>query len=259
MIDIHCHILPGLDDGPSSLDESLAMARRAVEDGVHTIVATPHTLNAVYMNHAKEITARVDTVQEVLSENQIDLKIYPGADVHICPNLLTRIESGDASTINHGNKYILLELPSQTIPEGIKNEIFTLTLNSITPIISHPERNAIIQHDPVILYDLLAMGALSQVTAMSLTGGFGMFVSQTAEALLRQRLIHIIASDAHSPEGRPPVLSHAVDCAAEILGSYDEAKYMVTNLPAAILCGEAVDIPEPSREKQRPGFFAQVS
>lgn len=245
MIDLHCHILPGVDDGPPSVDESLAMARRAVEDGVRTIVATPHTLNGVYMNPVKEVTSRVAAFQDTLSENQIDLKLYPGADVHLCPDLLTRIESGDAGTINHRKKHILVELPSQTIPDGVKDLIFTLKLSGITPIISHPERNAIIQHDPAILYKLLAMGALSQVTAMSLTGGFGTFVRQTAETLLRQRLIHIIASDAHSSDGRPPILSHAVDCAAEILENYDEAKHMVTNLPAAILSGETIDIPEP--------------
>ena len=245
MIDIHCHILPSVDDGPSSLEESLAMARRAVEDGINTIVATPHTLNGVYMNPAKEVTARVSAFQDVLSENQIDLKVYPGADVHICPNLFTRIENGDAGTINDAKKYILLELPSQTIPEGIKNEIFSLTLNGITPIISHPERNAIIQHDPLILYELLTMGALSQVTAMSLTGDLGKFARKSAERLLSNRLAHIIASDAHSSDGRPPIMSHAVDCAAEILGSCEEAWHMVTKVPAAILCGESVDIPEP--------------
>lgn len=250
MIDLHCHILPGVDDGPSSLDESLAMARLAVEDGIHTIVATPHTLNGVYMNPIKEVTARVAAFQDALSENQIDLKLYPGADVHLCPDLLTRIESGDAGTINHAKKHILVELPSQTIPDGIKNEIFVLKLTGITPIISHPERNAIIQHDPVILYELLAMGALSQVTAMSLTGDFGTFVRGTAERLLRQRLVHVIASDAHSSDGRPPILSQAVNCAAEILGSDDEAKHMVTTVPAAILSGEPIDIPEPMNQKR---------
>jgi protein-tyrosine phosphatase len=245
MIDLHCHILPNLDDGPSSLDESLAMARRAVEDGIHTIVATPHTLNGEYVNRVTEVSAKLTVLQESLAQDNIELQLCPGADVHLCPNMLEQIESGEAGTINHWRKYIILELPSQTIPQGVKDEIFELKLNGITPIVSHPERNAAIQQDPNILYDLISLGALGQVTAMSLTGDFGTFVRETAAKLLRQRLVHIIASDAHSADGRPPVLSNAVDCAAEILGTYKEAEHMVTTLPATILCGDTAAVPEP--------------
>jgi protein-tyrosine phosphatase len=245
MIDLHCHILPNLDDGPSSLDESLAMARRAVEDGIHTIVATPHTLNGVYLNSVEDVSENLAILQEALSKNHIDLKLYPGADVHLCPNMVKQIETGEAGTINHARKYIILELPSHTIPAAAKEEIFKLKTSGITPIISHPERNTAIQQDSDILYDLISMGALGQVTAMSLTGDFGLFVQQTAHQLINQRLIHIIASDAHSADGRPPVLSNAVDCAAEILGSDEEAGHMVTTIPAAILAGNTVETEEP--------------
>lgn len=247
MIDLHCHILPNLDDGPPTLDESLAMARLAVEDGIHTIVATPHTLNGVYVNRVEEVSENLAILQEALAEEHIALTLYPGADVHLCPDMLKQIESGEAGTINHARKYIMLELPSHTIPTGAKDEIFKLKINGITPIISHPERNSVIQQDAGILHHLIAMGALGQVTAMSLVGDFGTFVKRTAENLITQRLIHIIASDAHSADGRPPVLSHAVDCAAEILGSDEEAGHMVTTVPAAILAGEPVDISEPAQ------------
>jgi protein-tyrosine phosphatase len=194
------------------------------------------------------VSERIAALQEALSEEHIELKLYPGADVHLCPNLLNQIERGNAGTINHAKKYIILELPSQTIPQGTKDEIFKLKINGITPIISHPERNAVIQQDAGILCDLISLGALSQVTAMSLTGDFGTFVKQVAEKLLRQRLVHIIASDAHSADGRLPVLSCAVDSAAEILGNYEEAGLLVTTVPAAILCGDPVDTPEPRTE-----------
>jgi protein-tyrosine phosphatase len=255
MIDLHCHILPGLDDGPSTLDESLAMARRAVEDGIYAIVATPHTLNGEYVNRIGQVSENLGILQGALAENHVDVKLYPGADVHLCPNIVKRIETGEAGTINHARKYIMLELPSHTIPQSTKDEIFMLKINGITPIISHPERNSVIQQDTSILYDLIAMGALGQVTAMSLTGDFGTFVKRTAENLLRQRLIHIIASDAHSADGRPPVLSHAVDCAAEILGSYEEPGHMVTTVPAAILAGAPVDISESIHNDQRSRVF----
>ena len=225
------------------------MARKAVEDGIHTIVATPHTLNGLYINPAKEVTSRVANLQEALSNKDIKLQLYVGADVHLCPRMLERIESGDAGTINNKKKYILLEFPSQTIPPGVKDEIFTLIVNGITPIITHPERNPIIQHDMNILYELVRMGALCQVTAMSITGDFGETAMHCVERLLTHRLVHVIASDAHSADRRPPVLSLAVEAAAEIMGSYEDSERMVTEMPAALLSGDVLEIPEPTRAK----------
>ncbi|NVM20673.1 MAG: tyrosine protein phosphatase [Desulfobacterales bacterium] len=225
------------------------MARKAVEDGIHTIVATPHTLNGLYTNPAGQISLRVANLQKTLSDKHIELRLCVGADVHLCPRLLERIENGDATTINDNKKYILLEFPSQAIPTGVKDEIFTLIVNGITPIISHPERNPIIQHDINILYEFVRMGALSQITAMSITGDFGEMVGQCAEMLLTQRLAHVIASDAHSAVDRPPVLSEAVEAAAKILGSYEDSERMVTEMPAALLSGDVVEIPEPKRAK----------
>jgi len=254
LIDIHCHILPGIDDGAKSLEESLLMARRAVEDGIHTIVATPHTLNGIYINSTREVTPKVTSLQETLSENHIKLQLYVGADVYLCPHMLELIGNGDAGTINNARKYILLELPSQVVPPGVKDEIFSLKLNGITPIISHPERNLAIQHNIDILYEFVSMGALCQVTAMGITGDFGGMVMQCAERLLKHRLVHIIASDAHSSDSRPPILSQAVEAAAEIMGSYDDAERMVTEVPAAILSGDMPEIPEPIPAKQGHGF-----
>ena len=250
MIDLHCHILPGVDDGAKSLEESLLMARRAVEDGIHTIVATPHTLNGIYINSAREVTPKVASLQETLSKKHIKLQLYVGADVHLCPHMLELIESGDAGTINNARKYILLEFPSQVVPPKVKDEIFSLKLNGITPIISHLERNPVIQHNIDILYEFIRMGALCQVTAMSITGDFGGIAMQCAERLLRHRMVHVIASDAHSSKSRPPVLSQAVEAAAEILENYDDAERMVTEVPAAILSGNMPDIPKPKLAKR---------
>jgi protein-tyrosine phosphatase len=245
MIDLHCHILPGLDDGARSLEESLAMAEKAVQDGIHTIVATPHTLNGIYLNPVREVTSVVASLREPLLKHHIDLELCPGADVHVSPHMLELIESGDAGTINDAGRYVLLEFPSQTLPPGIKDEIFTLKVNGITPIISHPERNQVIQHDMDVLYELVYMGALCQVTAMSITGDFGGTVMECTERLLAHRLVHVIATDAHSLEGRPPVLSRAVEVAAEIMGNYEDAEHMVTDVPASILSGDLPEIFEP--------------
>lgn len=247
MIDIHCHILPNVDDGSRSLKESLEMARLAVRDGVREIVATPHSMDGVYVNGTADIVARVASLQSTLVEGHISLKLHPGSDLHLSMNMAERVLSREVCTINDGGKFILLELPSQTIPTGVKDEIFSLKLSGITPIITHPERNAMVQHDPGILYELVQMGALAQITAMSVTGDFGEFIGELSEDLLRRRWIHIIASDAHSSKDRPPVLSRAVERAASILRSYDEALRMVTTVPAAILSGTPPDVPEPMR------------
>jgi protein-tyrosine phosphatase len=231
------------------------MARCAVEDGIHTIVATPHTLNGIYTNHIKEVASGVAALQEALFKDHIDLRLCPGADVYVCPHMLELIERGAAGTINDTGRYVLLELPSQTLPPGIKDEIFTLKVNGITPIISHPERNQVIQHDMDVLYELVYMGALCQVTAMSITGDFGGTVMECTERLLAHRLVHVIATDAHSLEGRPPVLSRAVEVAAEIMGSYEDAEHMVTDVPASILSGDLPEIFEPLSIKRAYGFL----
>lgn len=255
MIDLHCHILPNVDDGAKTLEESVEMAHLASEDGIRAIVATPHTLNGVYTNSVESVISGVASLQHASAADGIALKLYPGADVHLCTRMAERVERGEFCTIDNAGKYLLLELPLHTLPTGIKNEIFALKLNGITPIITHPERNAVLQHDPGLLYDLICMGTLAQVTAMSLAGDFGDFIEHVSATLLKHRMIHIIASDAHSSNDRPPVLSKAVERAGNILKDYDEAEAMVTSAPASILAGQAPDIPEPGRLKRSAGHF----
>lgn len=254
MIDLHCHILAGLDDGPQSMKESLSMARKALDDGIHTIVATPHTLDGLYSNSLTEISGKVAGLQDALIAEKIDLRLCVGSDVHLCPHIMERIENGEAVTINNTGKYLLLELPTQTIPTGLKDEIFSLRLNGITPIITHPERHPVIQRDMNILYEFISLGALGQITAMSITGDFGGMVMSCSEAMLLHRLVHLIASDAHSPDNRPPVLSPAVEAAEEILGSSEEAERMVRGWPALILAGDPVEAPPPMRVKKTIHF-----
>jgi protein-tyrosine phosphatase len=213
-----------------SLEESPLMARRDEEDGIDTIVATPHTLNGIYINTINEVISKVASLQETLSKNNIELRLYAGADVHLCPHML--------------------ELLSQIAPPGVKNEIFSLKLNEIIPIITHPERNPIIQKDIGILYEFVYMGALIQVTAMSITGDYGGIAIQGAERLLRHRLVHVIASDAHSSNSRPPILSQAVEAAAEILRSYDDAGRMGKEVSALIISGDISDILKPKRSRR---------
>jgi protein-tyrosine phosphatase len=254
LIDLHCHILPSVDDGAGSLEESLAMAALAHEDGIHTVVATPHALDGRFHNPLVSTLERVASLQAFLVQRGLPLRLVAGGDVHLCPDMVGRIRKGEAVTINNDKKYLLLELPPQAIPPRIKDEIFALKLNGITPIITHPERNPVILRDLHVLHDLISLGALSQLTAMSLTGGFGEPVRRCASEILRSRLAHIIASDAHSPDSRPPLLSAAVLAAQELTGDEAYARSMVLDVPAAILEGKRVEILEPARPQRVPRF-----
>jgi len=255
MIDIHCHILPGIDDGPSSVAESLAMARLAISDGIRTIVATPHTFNDIYDNPAREVISGVARLYDRFLENGLELDLRPGSDAYICVRMADRIMAGEAATINDNGRYVLVEFPLQILPPGAVDELFQIKLKGITPVITHPERNPVFQRQPEILYDLVEMGCLIQVTAMSITGEFGREAMACAHRLLDLRLAHVIASDAHSSEHRPPILSPAIELASRILGNAAEAEEMVTKRPQAILDGTRVEIPDPKHPRKKSWWF----
>ncbi len=257
MIDIHCHILPHIDDGAQNIDEALSMARTAVNNGIHTIVATPHTQNGIYTNNFQEIEQAATLVRKALESAKIMLTIIAGAEVHACPGLVDLVKNGDAATINNGGKYLLLEFPAMGIPPQIKDEIFNLKLHGITPIIAHPERNMVFQQHPERLEEYVRMGVLCQVTATSITGELGNATQKCAVTLLESRLLHVIASDSHSASHRPQNFQQAVQKAGNILCSIKEAEQMVTTTPAAIIAGLPVEIPEakPVKKKKWYSFF----
>jgi protein-tyrosine phosphatase len=259
MIDIHCHILHGLDDGPETLQESMEMCRAAYQDGIRTIFATPHTLNGVYQNDGEWIIARVKALQRTLlqaSPSSISpilmkganaLKMLPGADVHFSEKVLDNLEEGKALTLGDGGKYLLLEFPAQGVPYRAEIALFELMTRRITPIITHPERNMEFARRPQRYGAMIHNGCLGQVTAMSLTGGFGEQIRQLAEKMLKARWIHFIASDAHSLQARAPVLSEAVRRAEKLVGK-EEAHKMVHDYPQAILEGRVPRVPPPAKE-----------
>lgn len=241
MIDIHCHLLPELDDGAESLDETLEMCRMALADGTTTIVATPHQQDGVYQTPVAAIVAGVRSVRAELKKANLHLQIVPGADVRIEVDTGEKIIKGEILSINNTKRYFLLEFPSHSIPLNIDRLIFNLLLKNITPVLTHPERIAEVQENPNRVYELVEMGVLSQVTAMSITGGFGERAKKCAHTLLKHHLVHIIASDAHSTHSRPPILSDAVKVVSRMLDE-ETAQHMVTTIPAQIIRGEPVSI-----------------
>jgi len=254
MIDIHCHILPNVDDGPESLDETLEMCRIAVADGTTAIVATPHQRSGVHHNSVESILENVRTVVSLLKKSNLDLELFPGADVHIEVDTAEKIVQGDIMSINNTKRYFLLEFPAHVIPLNIDKLIFNLLLKGITPILTHPERILEVQENPNRVYELVSMGVLSQVTAMSVTGGFGAGVRRCVRTLLKHNLAHIIASDAHSADYRPPILSDAVKVVSRLLGE-ECAMEMVTSVPLQIIRGEPVQVFAPPMKIRRKLFW----
>jgi len=236
MIDIHAHILPSLDDGPETIEESIELCKIAADDGIKKIVATPHSKEGIYEAKSDKILETVEALNLKLKENQIDIEILPGSETHIHEGLVGSIESGEVLTINNSGKFILFELPFVFIPPGIDKFVFNLKANGIVPIIAHAERISAFQKKPELVGQLVKIGALVQVNAPGVTGQAGPRERKCAEWLLKSRLVHFIASDVHSLTGRPPILSKAVKCAARIVGE-EEARALVCHNPEQIING----------------------
>ena len=211
MIDIHAHILPGIDDGPATMEESLEMARIAVEDGVHTIIATPHSLDGVHFNRRSNILFACAELNTALGKHHVPLTLLPGSEARLSIEIIDELEEGHLMTLNDTGRYISLELPDQFISQATAIFIERLKNGNLTPIISHPERNPSIQQNVALLRDLISAGALCQITAGSLLGAFGPNALKCCEKIIQLNMVHFMASDAHSARERPPNLSKGYD------------------------------------------------
>jgi protein-tyrosine phosphatase len=237
-VDIHCHLLPGIDDGASTWEESLAMARAAADDGIATIVATPHQLGAHAANQGREIRARTERLQTFLDQRGIPLEVLPGADVRIEPELIAKIRSGEVLTLADQGRHVLLELPHEVyLP--LNRLLADLAAAGLSGILSHPERNHGILAQPSVVQSLVQAGCLIQITAESLTGGFGSRVRALGESLVKQGLVHFVSTDAHGPRQRPPLLSRAYRRVAEIAGQSLAEEVFCAN-PACVAAGRRV-------------------
>ncbi len=261
MIDIHSHILPGIDDGPQTLEDSLKMLKQSVMDGVTDIIATPHYIKGSYDNTVSIVNRKVELLRNAAAENQLAINIYPGAELYLDIDLLEEIQSGRVPRLNGGN-YILIELPAQSVPHGTEEIIFKLLINKLIPIIAHPERNAELIRKPNKLYNLIEKGALTQMNAGSLLGDFGGQVARASKLFLQHKFIHFVGSDSHHHQMRGSKLTKWVEEASAYLG-IDQATEMVTNIPKKILDSAEIEFPDPimledEDEKISPNLLKNV-
>jgi len=253
MIDMHSHILPGVDDGAESYQDSIRMLAIAAEDGITDIIATPHYIHHEINNTYSLIKNKCDQLFQAVKENSINIRIYPGSEIFICMEMVRLIKEGQVATLNH-SEYVLLELPMKYIPAYAYDVIYRLKLEGYTPIIAHPERYDYIIHDASILYNMIKRGALAQMNAGSLTGMYGKNIKQTAWRLLRHGLIHFISTDAHSCHGRIPRLNHCRRIVEEEMGSH-WAYVLFQSNAKAVINNEGIFIPEPEEVKEKKIFF----
>lgn len=202
MIDLHCHLLPGLDDGPASVEDSLAMARAAVSAGISGVVCTPHQFDGRYANPRRRVLEAVESFRAALAREKIPLEIRPGAEVRLHPELIGRLDRGEILTYGDAGRAILVELPHEAVPPGARELIFQLRLKGLTVVLAHPERNRVFLAEPERLEEFAGGGIVLQVTADSLEGGFGPDVKKLAERILGDGFDVVVATDAHRASGR---------------------------------------------------------
>ena len=233
MIDLHCHMLPGIDDGSPDLATSLEMARIAVADGIEITACTPHIYPGLYENSAAGIHQKIAELQSELDAHGIALKLTSGADAHLTPELLGRLKNGTAPTLNKG-RYFLLEPPHHVVPPRFEDSVFDFMVSGYIPVITHPERLTWIEDHYDSFKRLALRGAWMQITSGSLTGRFGKGAQYWGQRMLDEGLVHILATDAHTTRRRAPLLAEGRAAAAKYVGK-EEAERLVTERTRAII------------------------
>jgi protein-tyrosine phosphatase len=249
VIDLHSHILAGLDDGARTLEESHEMARLAVAEGVSVVAATPHVRDD-FPTTAEVMEEAVAELNSDLAANEVELEVLPGGEVDL--GWLTTMSEDERRrfSIAQNGRYILVEIPLIGWPLSLEAQIFALRSAGVTPILAHPERNSEVQANPSLVERLVRGGARVQVTAASLDGRLGRRASQACRRLLDLGLVHVLASDAHAPDVRWGGLAKA----AAALRDEGLARYLTCEVPAAIVAGDPVPV-RSVRDRRRRRFI----
>lgn len=210
MIDTHAHILPDLDDGPQTMEQTEKLLEQAVKEQIAGIIATPHAHHPNFTTDLEKLNHQFEATKKYIAEANLPIKIYKGQECRLSEKLPDRLDAGEALTLA-GSRYVLLELPSSGIPGYTVPIIQQLITRGYVPIIAHAERNQGIIEKPERLRKLLLHGAMAQVTAGSVAGSFGKAIQKTALTLIDANMIHVYGSDVHSLEKRPFLFNAGLD------------------------------------------------
>ncbi|WP_017548147.1 tyrosine-protein phosphatase [Salinicoccus carnicancri] len=259
MIDIHNHVLIGVDDGPESEEETLDLLRQAIDNGITDIIATPHHYSGDFINPKSQIVSKMVEVIDIIEKHQLDINIYPGQEIRINGDLVNELETDVNLPLNQ-SQYVLVEFSFTEIAGYTENLFFDLQMNGYTPVIAHPERCRPLAKDPDRLYELVGKGAIAQITAGSVSGALGEGLQETSLKMIENHLIHVVSSDAHHATMRPFMLKEAYEVIDEKLGS-EYVEYLQKNAEA-VLNNKEVKVRSPKRiemkdkgAKKRRRFF----
>lgn len=244
MVDLHCHLLPGVDDGSKDMATSLRLAKEATANGITHALLTPHHMNGRYVNHKQDVIRRTREFQEELRAHGIPLTVFPGQEVRINGQLLEALDHDDILFADADGRYLMLEFPDDDVPHYTGRMVFDLQQRGIVPVIVHPERNTKIMAKPELLYELLQRGCLSQITASSYVGTFGKKVERFSRQLIAAGQGYLFASDAHDLPGRKYEMGQAFEKMQREFGPRLAEQY--ADNARAIINGEDV---QPNRMK----------
>lgn len=250
MVDIHSHIVYGVDDGAKTIEDSLAMLEMAAECGTTDIVATPHSDNK-YTYYPELIAERIEELQKAMGDR---IRIHRGCDFHLHFDNIRNCETDQSRFTINGERYLMVEFSEINIPKNIVYVFHDMLRRGVTPVVTHPERNALLMARINEMVEWVRSGCLMQVTAQSLTGGFGKKAEEAAKKLMRQRLVHFVASDAHDIEFRPPDLRDAWDLVASEYGK-DTAELLFEINPRMTLTGEYIECDDPDDAPAKKSWF----
>jgi protein-tyrosine phosphatase len=260
MVDIHHHLLWGLDDGPKDIETSIAMAHASAADGVTHVVCTPHA-NGKFNYDPAVNQAKVAELQQRLNEENIALTLGLGCDFHLSYDNIVEAKADPARFSINGLGYLMVELPDYALPAQLNETFYELQLAGLIPVLTHPERNPTLQKDQARLAEWMRGGMLVQITGDSVTGKMGRTAEKMAHDLLAKRWVHFLATDAHDVTRRPPRLSEARDLVAKRYG-HDYATSLVTTNPTAVYQGKPFEpMEEPAslyQEFKPKGFFGRM-
>lgn len=243
MIDIHCHILPQVDDGAGELEEAIGMAKVAAAEGITDIIATPHHANGKWMNEAGKVNDAVAELNRHLTAGGVPVTIHAGQEIRVYRDLMEDYHRGALLRLNQ-SPYLLIEFPSASVPSYIDSLLHEFRVEGITPVIAHPERNQELTSNPQRLVEFIEGGALCQVTSHSVNGLFGSKIQKLAIDWCRSNLIHFVASDAHNLRQRAFQLAAAYDKLGRELGEDYPAAYRRN--AERLLQGDSIFVPEPA-------------
>jgi protein-tyrosine phosphatase len=257
MIDLHHHLLPGLDDGSKSMENSVAMAKLAAADGITHVVCTPHA-NSKY-NFDPEINeAKVAELRALLAQDKVPLTLGLGCDFHLSYDNIQDAKQNPHRYAINGLNYVLVEVPDYGLPRGLTEIFYELQIAGLTPILTHPERNPTLQADMARIEDWLRGGVLIQVTGDSVRGNMGKHAERMAHQLLANRWVHFLATDAHNVTSRPPRIAEARAIVTKKYGA-EYAEFLCDANPRAVYEGKPLPNQEEPRnlfeDREPPGFF----